>query len=344
MIEHPIRPRERLVKYAELRKQDLAEFHRQFQHEQNQQYRDCPACGEDDDRADFSKDGFNFCRCRNCECLYVNPVPTEALLGRYYDGSQSMEYFHREVLVPTLDTRREIIRERLKRMEPFVDGNDCILEVGSSIGLFVEAALEKGWNPTAVEINTELVRYLQRHFEIPVYQGFFERLDDLPNNQDVVVMWEVIEHLRDPELALRKAHAVLGDGGRLILTLPNVDGLEFQLIGPDHELIEAPGHLNYFSITTLEKLLSRTGFEIVHYETPGILDLVNIMNAIQAGDDSGIGGRFLTSLAEFASDEEWDAINQAVTTAIQRACLSGNMFVVAGKRAAVGAAANRACA
>ncbi len=328
MLNHPIRPRERLVKYDQLRQDDLKIFHERFQLEENQCHRPCPACGEDVGEKSFEKDAFTFCRCENCNCLYVNPVPTEELLGTYYDGSESMEYFHREVLLPSLDTRRDIMRERVLRMKPFVNESDKILEIGSSIGIFVEAAQEQGWHPAAVEINTELVNHLKQEFDIPVYQGFFEQHQGLPQEQNVVVMWEVIEHLLDPERALAKAHSVLAENGRLIFTCPNVAGIEFLAIGPEHELIEAPGHLNYFSIDNVEHLLNRAGFEVEHYETPGILDFVDVMGAIPE-DSESIGDRFLTTLAKSTSEADWAAIDNAITTAIQNSRLSGNMFVVA---------------
>lgn len=342
-MEHSIRPRERLAKYSQLREIDLRRFHDLFCDEKNQDRRCCPACGQDNCSIDFTKDGFTFCRCQPCACLYVNPVPTEALLGEYYDGAQSIEYFHREILVPTLAVRRKIFRERVERMEPFVSADDRILEVGSSIGLFVEAALGKGWEPTAVEINTELVKHLRNTYKVPVYHGFFEQLR-IDDNYDVVVMWEVIEHLREPGTALHKARGVLGDSGKLILTLPNIDGLEFRLLNKEHELVEAPGHINYFSVQTLRVLLERHGFVIEHYETPGILDFVNIMNAVQSGGEQSIGGRLLIALSEVATHEEWQSLNDLITSVLQREKLSGNMFVVARKQAAEAASANRACA
>ncbi len=79
---------------------------------------------------------------------------------------------------------------------------------------------------------------------------------------DVVTMWDVIEHLRDPRAALAEVARVTRAGGLLVLTTGDVDGPLARRDLEHWDLMHPPGHLTFFSQRTLELLLNRSGFEV----------------------------------------------------------------------------------
>lgn len=73
---------------------------------------------------------------------------------------------------------------------------------------------------------------------------------NLPDNfADLVLMTEVLEHLKDPELALKEVYRILKKGGKLILTTPHV--------WPFHE---EPNDFFRYTPYSLEFLLKNVGF------------------------------------------------------------------------------------
>ena len=95
-----------------------------------------------------------------------------------------------------------------------------------------------------------------------------------PASFDVITMFDSIEHMPSPTNALRSAHTLLRDGGIVMITTPNVDGLlpalTYQLLARpfgawDHP--GPPGHIYQFSGKTLASALERTGFEVIHEQT-----------------------------------------------------------------------------
>lgn len=317
-------------RYAQLRSADLQEFARTFAQPAHRVHRSCPTCGQDHPQPAFEKEGFAFVACKPCGTLYVNPVPSAALLSHYYDGFASMAYFHDEILAKTLDRRRRIFSDRADMLAPFIAPGAKVLEVGSSIGLFLEQAIARGWDITGVEINQALVERTRRELNAKVLQGFVEDVS-LSDPIGMAVMWEVLEHLVEPVTVLAKLAQLMQPGGRVGLTLPNYDGIEYSACGDAHEMVEAPGHLNYFTPRTIEQLLNRAGFKLIALQTPGLLDFTNTIQEIRRSTSRGMGDRFLLRLMDVIGDADGKELDALVTRLLQKHKLSGNMFVVGEK-------------
>jgi len=91
---------------------------------------------------------------------------------------------------------------------------------------------------------------------------------------DVAVCVEVLEHLFQPQLAVREIHRVLRPDGRLILTVPNVAHWRIRLDGllgrwnprGDHLSAAEPwrdAHVRFFTIRSLTSLIEGCGFKVV---------------------------------------------------------------------------------
>ena len=85
---------------------------------------------------------------------------------------------------------------------------------------------------------------------------------------DVVVLADVLEHLREPERALREATELLREGGRLVLSVPNVahGALRLALL-QGRWTYTAAGlldrtHLHFFTRTSLLQLLEGVGLAV----------------------------------------------------------------------------------
>ena len=91
----------------------------------------------------------------------------------------------------------------------------------------------------------------------------------LEHGVDVVVSFEVIEHLFDPAAFVVRCRDVLRSRGLLVLTCPNIQGFDIDVLGPVSPAIDVE-HLNYFHPASLSALLVSHGFEVLETSTPGI--------------------------------------------------------------------------
>ena len=67
-------------------------------------------------------------------------------------------------------------------------------------------------------------------------------------------LFDVLEHLDDPEVVLREARRIIGPGGFLVYTVP-----AFQSLWSRHD--ELVGHVRRYRPTEVSQLLARNGFE-----------------------------------------------------------------------------------
>ena len=126
---------------------------------------------------------------------------------------------------------------------------------------------KKGFTVSGLEPSSEGVTYAREN-GIPAIQGGVEDFDLVNHKSDVVMLLNVLEHLREPEQTLlRIKEKVLTANGMLIIDVPN-DFNDFQLVAnAEYDLNEwwvlPPNHINYFSHTSLQTLLKGCGFTII---------------------------------------------------------------------------------
>lgn len=127
--------------------------------------------------------------------------------------------------------------------------HDCQEFVGTDLS---EAAIERARSSYAAKSN---FRFLQMDaMNLKFDDGCF----------DVVIAKEVIEHLPEPERAIREAYRVLKPNGRLVVTSPNRDSLHLRvnrLLG-HQDFLCSFDHVREFTYGEAVVLLSGAGFSM----------------------------------------------------------------------------------
>ena len=105
--------------------------------------------------------------------------------------------------------------------QPFL--NNHILEIGCGEGRGVDFFTIEGVTYTGIDKNPTIINHLKaEHPDLNFYQMVIPPLKGLEENAfDLIVCFQVIEHIKDDGYLVREIHRVLKPGGRALITTPN---------------------------------------------------------------------------------------------------------------------------
>ena len=146
-----------------------------------------------------------------------------------------------------------------------------ILDVGCYVGTFLRFLREQGWDITGVELDARAVRFAQQEFGLTILNEALESLDTdrYHDSFDAVTMLHLIEHLDDPASMLDAVFRLLKPGGILVVETPIYNSLMFKLLGKRERSLSCNGHIVFYTVDTLLRLLTRIGFEVVVWRKVG---------------------------------------------------------------------------
>ncbi|MGL4306324.1 MAG: class I SAM-dependent methyltransferase, partial [Mycobacteriaceae bacterium] len=100
--------------------------------------------------------------------------------------------------------------------------NRDVLEAGSGEGYGANMIAEVAHSVTGVDYDESAVRHVQaRYPQVHMLQGNLADLPAADNSVDIVVNFQVIEHLWDQSQFIRECARVLRPSGRLLISTPN---------------------------------------------------------------------------------------------------------------------------
>jgi SAM-dependent methyltransferase len=228
---------------------------------------DCPACGSSEWRTLFTKAGFTFVRCDLCDLVFSNPQVVEELLEEEYRTGGSNDIWVDVLLSERqLELDREKFGALLDELEPYRRGGR-LLDVGCSIGLFLQLAEQRGWQGRGIEFSDRARAYAQDELGLDVIDVPLEEAGYEDGSFDVVALNSVIEHVNQPRRLLEEIHRILVPGGAFYVITPNVESLACRVLHERAATFDGRNHLVYFSRATLTALLDRAGFDVDHVST-----------------------------------------------------------------------------
>lgn len=228
----------------------------------------CIACRTADKTVVFREFDIPVLRCRSC-----GHVSSSFINDQHYD-----QYFAHEITEAEVfwwdEAHRQMYQEFGAKFLQGRAGN--LLDIGAGLGYFVQFALKyPGWNAIGYEISTPAVDHArnilglkERMFAGPVEDSGFPA-----ESFDLITLWDVIEHIQDPDILLRYIFSILKPGGSLFLATPNAPiqiakaSVKARVVGMREgtQYLDAKDHVNLYTPESLRLVLRRIGFERVTY-------------------------------------------------------------------------------
>lgn len=222
------------------------------------------------------KNGYYLRKCdvKACGHIFVSPTPTDEDLMHFYSSdTDSLENSGSWTLAHDLEVNPDAVRRHYERARTRLlkrDGlmgatSQRIVDVGSATGSFLRTLQMCGYsNLCGIEISQQQAEYCRNQYKIDVHRDYKQMPD---NSVDLVTMYAVLEHVRDPKFVVAEAFRILVSGGNLAIDVPNIRSL-YHSVARSHWLwLIPPAHLQYFTPRSLRRLLETAGFEVVKART-----------------------------------------------------------------------------
>jgi SAM-dependent methyltransferase len=139
-----------------------------------------------------------------------------------------------------------------------------LLDVGSHYGDFLAMALADGWDAHGVELGAGLRRSLHEPLRSLVYGTFDAAAAGGP--YDAVTLWDVLEHVDDPDGFLPRLARLLTPAGRVLVRVPDARVFDRLPPGPLKHLYlklchptNPEEHVSHFTPDSLARMATRAG-------------------------------------------------------------------------------------
>jgi 2-polyprenyl-3-methyl-5-hydroxy-6-metoxy-1,4-benzoquinol methylase len=233
------------------------------------EYSKCKICNE---KVQLINEKYNLGKCTKCEFVFCLTTFTQEQFLIVYD-----ELYNRENSHYQRHSKDEF--EKILNKEPIKVGwnrsnlikknilnSKCksVLEIGSGIGLVGSyiRSKESLIEYTGIELDKEAFEKSQL-LQLNTIHGDFKEIEKIETLFDVIMMWEVIEHLQDLNSFLDLAYKKLNTNGKIILSTPNYNKI-FNYPNRDKDQIfqdTPPVHLNFFTPESIKNVFEFHQFQ-----------------------------------------------------------------------------------
>ncbi|MEI6597225.1 MAG: class I SAM-dependent methyltransferase [bacterium] len=226
----------------------------------------CLACESSKQKVVFVEFGVNIYKCQNCGHMFSSYGADQ-----YYDG-----YFKNMAVSNNFwwdEAHKIIYNDFCKKY--LVGNGGKLLDVGCGLGFFVKKVNNyKDWQATGYEISKTAVDFATNELKLTnILCGKVEEADFPKNYFDIITLWDVIEHIPDPDKILNYISSILKQGGFLFIHTPNANIQLFKarfkklLYGmkPEKHYLEANDHINIYTAKSISMVLKRHNFKFIDF-------------------------------------------------------------------------------
>lgn len=143
----------------------------------------------------------------------------------------------------------------------------CVIDLGCGEGITLEAMIKTFPHKRClgIELDRENAKTC-RSFDLPVLNGSIYDLSIRTESTDDCLLTDVLEHLEDPEKALKEIRRILKPGGKLIVVIPNDRNFFWSrlLCLKWKEAFYDSGHVKQWRPRALEDLLRNMRFRVIY--------------------------------------------------------------------------------
>lgn len=180
------------------------------------------------------KQDIEFCECNNCKLRFYDPLITGD--EKFYNSLQRFEWYYMDE------------KEEYSYAKNYINSTDKVLEVGSGKGAFAKHIDTKDY--IGLDFSKQAKNMAELNGIAIENESIEHYAEKCPQMFDVVVSFQVLEHVSNPKQFVESKLKALKKGGRLIIAVPSEDS--FLKYATNAILNMPPHHVTRWSYATFK--------------------------------------------------------------------------------------------
>jgi 2-polyprenyl-3-methyl-5-hydroxy-6-metoxy-1,4-benzoquinol methylase len=229
----------------------------------------CPACRTSAIKPLVEIRYFKYDRCNDCGFVFANPAPSDRTASEFYNSDFYGNY--RILEEETIQKQPYFSISSYTDLHRLAGWLNCeksarILDFGCGPASFIALLRDEfGFqNVEGLELNEYSAGVAERSYGIKLALAI-EQLKH--KTYDVIILFEVIEHLTNPDEAISLCNGLLEPGGLLFITTPSVRNIPCRFFPSHCGHYTGPSHVSLFTEEAMSRLLFRFNIKVERLET-----------------------------------------------------------------------------
>jgi SAM-dependent methyltransferase len=197
-------------------------------------------------------------RCSVCSHHYLDPAPTEESLDHYYNE----DYFCDD------DSAPDNVSNKLRLSDCFYFMscrkptilNGRLLDIGSGNKKYLLWASQKGYQAEGFDYSE--YPGVEGSEAIPMSYGVLKSDSFEPESFDVITLWWILEHVKNPVEILSYCKKFLKPEGVIMIGVPNFGSPLARIFGDYWHHLVLPDHISQFTSESAVNMVERAGMKV----------------------------------------------------------------------------------
>ncbi len=199
---------------------------------------------------------FRIVRCLTCGLTFSDPIYDSRQILRLYKSSYN----------PTEEdiyNSAKVYTAYLKPVVKKLARTDNFLDIGCGDGFFLKEAKKLGFkNVYGIEPSKDAVKHLVSGINRKnIVNDVFKKRQFKKNYFDMIVFFQVFDHLLDPNKFLRDCRYILKPGGYVVAIMHNAHSWQAKILGEKMPIFDIQ-HIYLFDPATLNRIFKANGFGV----------------------------------------------------------------------------------
>lgn len=202
--------------------------------------------------------------CRNCNHKYLNETIKNEFLTKYYNEIESE--FHSK----NDGNQTEILKNENKIWANYIlkycPNTRSLLEIGCGSGFLLNRLRKKGFETYGIEPSLSASNFAKNKLGLNVVKGFLDTNTFVDKKFDIIILFDVIEHIDNLENLMDLIKFYLSSNGYVVIMTGNVDSFFVRLCGKKWLYFFSWEHISFFNKKSISFLLNQNKFKLIRFK------------------------------------------------------------------------------